>query len=321
MNFKELMQPVQEKSVFYMKEDFAWGGTMAKTADGKCHLIFSKWPREKGFSAWVTDSELGYAIADNPLGPYEYKGVALSGNGGTNWDADVIHNPTMLEYEGKYYLYYMGNKGNGEFWDNRNNQRIGVAVADHPGGPWTTFKEPVMNVTEGSWDHLMVSNPTVAISPAGKIVMVYKGVGEGTLPVGGPVVCGVAEADHPLGPFTKVAGPIMSNPENNWAVEDPFIWCQDNKFYALVKDFQGYFTKAGKDTVALFESEDGREWKASENPCAFTREIQWKSGEVSTVDNLERPQIWSENGVPTVLLCAMKVKEDTYNVQISLKKE
>ena len=48
----------------------------------------------------------------------------------------ITHNPTVIRARGKYYLYYMGNTGDGSFWSHRNNQRIGVAVADKPEGPW-----------------------------------------------------------------------------------------------------------------------------------------------------------------------------------------
>lgn len=319
MDFNALMEPVSKNSVLKVEGYYTWGGSMARTEDGKCHLIFSMWPKETGFNGWVTHSVLGYAVADDPLGPYVYKGLALSGSGNDNWDADVIHNPTMIEYEGKYYLYYMGNKGNGQFWNNRNNQRIGVAVANHPSGPWVRNEEPVIDVSVGEWDHLMTSNPTVTLGPDGKVVMVYKGVGEGTMPVGGPVVCGVAMADHPLGPFEKVAGPIMTNPHNNWSVEDPFMWYQDDRYYALVKDFQGHFTKQGKNTVALFESNDAINWNPSIYPYAFSTEIRWSDGTYTDVGKLERPQLWLEDGVPKVLFCAVLHNGETYNVHIPLR--
>jgi len=207
------------------------------------------------------------------------------------------------------------------WWEYRNNQRVGVAVAEHPSGPWKRFEKPVVDVTRGSFDHLMTSNPTAAKGPDGRIYMVYKAVGDGVMPKGGAVICGIAIAEDPLGPFVKQPEPIMVNPEEGWSVEDPYIWYQEFRFYALVKDFQGYFTKRGKSTVALFESPEGIHWEPAENPFAFDRSIQWEDGEVQKFVCLERPQLWLKDGIPAVLFCAAAVDESktiSFNVHIPL---
>lgn len=321
INFNKLILPAPKSAAFKMDDYIVWCGTMVQHDDGLYYLLFSRWPKASGFHSWVICSEVGYAVSKSPLGPFEFKGIALKGSGGDNWDADCIHNPTVIRYKDKYYMYYMGNKGNGEGWNHRNNQRIGVAVADHPAGPWKHSEKPVIDVTIGSYDHLMTSNPTATITSEGEILMIYKAVGEGPLPVGGRVICGVAKAKHPLGPFIKHSKPIMVNPENNWSVEDPYIWYQEDRYYCLVKDFQGYFTGRGKNTVALFESFDGFEWLPSEYPYAFGLQIKWDDGVVESVLRLERPQILLENGKPIVLMCATTKQDDgldAFNVQIPL---
>lgn len=324
LNFSELMLPVKRHSVFAMEDWCVWCGALARTADGVCHLIFSRWPKHTGHNGWVTHSEFGYATADNPLGPYVFQGVALQGAGGDAWDRDVVHNATLLEAEGKYYLYYMGNYGNGEYWDHRNHQRVGVAVADHPAGPWQRFDTPCIDVTPGSHDALMTSNPSVTRRPDGRFLMVHKAVGlEAELPRGGPVVCGVAIAEHPLGPWVKHPEPIMVNPEAVWSVEDPFLWHhEDGWYYALLKDFQGYFSGAGKGSNALFASRDGLAWQPARHPAAYPNQIVWEDGEVQPLARLERQQLWFENGRPRVLLCAAMIEgrpEDSFNVQIPLR--
>ena len=35
-----------------------------------------------------------------------------------------------------------------DWWIYRTNQRIGVAVADNPAGPWQRFEKPVLDVSE-----------------------------------------------------------------------------------------------------------------------------------------------------------------------------
>ena len=92
----------------------------------------------------------------------------------------------------------MGNRGNGEWWNHRNNQRIGCAVTSDPEGEWRRKEEPVIDVSSRGFDSLMTSNPTVTQMPDGRVLAVYKGVSkEGELPKGGPVICGVAIAEHP----------------------------------------------------------------------------------------------------------------------------
>lgn len=195
-------------------------------------------------------------MSDSPYGGFKYCGIALEGRSG--WDRDSIHNPAVIKHNGKYYMYYMGNCGNGEFWDHRNHQRIGVAVANDP-----------------------------------------------------------------LGSFEKSGKPIMVNPEHEWAVEDAFIWYENGKFYSLAKDFQGYFTKAGKKQVALFCSDDGFDWRLDEMPLAFTRELVFKDGRKVPLCNMERPQLYIEDGRSRALLCACmldEISEQTFNVSIPIVK-
>ncbi|MEK4235532.1 hypothetical protein [Paenibacillus sp. FSL H7-0714] len=134
INFQTTLLPVPRHAVFRMEEYQVWCSTVVKISDGEYLMLYSRWPQELGYDAWVTHSEVCYATASDPLGPFTFQSVALQGSGGVCWDTDVIHNPTLLEVDGKYYLYYTGNRGNGEYWTHRNNQRIGVAVADHPCG-------------------------------------------------------------------------------------------------------------------------------------------------------------------------------------------
>jgi hypothetical protein len=320
MDFNKMIMPIPHDSVFELNDKSVWCGTILKK--DKYYLLFSMWPKEKGHHAWVTDSEIGCAVSSSPFGPFEYQGTILSGSGEENWDADCIHNPCAIEYGGLYYLYYMANKGNGEFWNHRNNQRIGIAWAEHPSGPWHRSKTPAIDVTAGSFDSLLVSNPAVTVTPNGKILMLYKAVGDGEMPAGGRVICGVATAENPLGPFIKHNKPIFVNPLNNWSVEDPFLWFQNDRYYALVKDFQGYFTKKDKASVALFESFNGFEWNISENSFAFDLNIKWADGRKENLIKLERPQIYFENNKPVVLLCAGARDVElinSFNIQIPLR--
>lgn len=337
MNFNEMILNVKPYSVFRQEGYHVWCGTAVKGDDGQYYLFYSRWPKELGHYAWVTHSEVGYAVSKSPLGPYIPQGLVLTGRGGDNWDANSIHNPTVIKVNNKYYMYYMGNKGKSSFegkplmsnvnwWEYRNNQRVGVAVAEHPKGPWKRFDKPVIDVTEDSFDSLLTSNPTVTQGYDGRFYMIYKAVGKTDHYKGGGVICGVAISENPEGPFVKQPNPIMVNPEEGWSVEDPYIWCQSGKFYALVKDFQGYFTKRGNNTVALFESMNGIDWNPSEHPFAFDLEFTWEDGTTEKLIALERPQLLIENGKPIMLFCAAALendhdRENSFNVHIPLRTE
>jgi hypothetical protein len=81
------------------------------------------------------------------------------------------------------------NKVSGLNWSHRNNQRIGVAVADSPAGPWKRFDKPLIDTTPGFHDAQCLANPTVTERPDGGYLMVYKAVAEKKpQPFGGPVV-------------------------------------------------------------------------------------------------------------------------------------
>jgi len=72
--------------------------------------------------------------------------------------------------------------------------------------------------------------------------------------------------------------------------------------------------------MALFRSGDGIGWAPASSPLALPREIRWEDGEVQKVDNLERPQLWLDDGKPAVLFCACRPQRDgdTFNVHIPL---
>jgi len=325
------LQPVPASSVFSEPGYYVWCGTMVRAGDGRYHLYYSRWPQALGFSAWVTHSEIAHAVGDTPFGPFHFAGVALGARGKQFWDGLCTHNPTILRAGGKYYLYYMGNTGDGKVvaslnWTHRNNQRIGVAVAASPNGPWQRMDRPLLDVSSdaSAADSLVVTNPAVFRRADGRYQMIYKAVGrERPLPFGGPVVHLTATSDSPIGPFTKQMRPIFLAPGVDFPAEDPFAWYDRarKRYYAVVKDNQGDFTHAGR-SLALWESSDGFEWKLAAHALVSTTDITWADGRKQHFFALERPQLlFDGSGEPVVLLCAADPSSDhaeTFNVRIPL---
>ncbi len=327
MNLHRMLEPIQTRSVLKSPDWHHWGGNMVKTADGTYHLVFARWPRERGFNAWVTHSEVAYATSNDPLGPFEVQGTLLGRRAGS-WDADNIHNPMMLEFDGQYYLYYTGNYGNGEWWDHRNHQRVGVATAPHPSGPWQRFDRPIVDVTPGSWDHLIANCPVVTRNDAGKYFMIYKGVADGPAPFGGKVRMGIATANNPLGPWIKQAVNPFDHPGSQFPTDDNVLWFQNGTFWAIVKDYRGLFSGNGKTALVLFQSPDGLHWELAPHQLVTPYELFWQDGRITrNIHRVDQPQLYFEQGRPRVLCLAIKEKDDSddtdlsYNIQVGLKPE
>ncbi len=324
-----LVQPAPSSAMFADPDYNIWCGSAVKGDDGRYHLYYSRWPRGLGHKAWVTHSEVAHASSDSPLGPWRHCDVALPARGGSFWDGSCTHNPTVLRIDGKFYIYYMGNHGDGVVrqplnWEHRNNQRIGVAMAESPDGPWLRFDKPVLDVTPdaNAPDALMTTNPSVVQRPNGGVLMVYKAVGlKQALPFGGPVVHLTATADSPLGPFNKHPGEVFGVKDVAFAAEDPFIWYAAERFWAVVKDNSGHFTHRGY-SLALWQSDDGFAWRLAAQPfVASPSTIRWAHGRKSQLTALERPQLILEDGKPIAMLCAAadtKERDGSFNIQLPL---
>lgn len=180
------LQPLPETNRFSEDGYFVWCGAPVKGQDGKYHLFYSRWPVKFGFApGWAIHSEIAYAVSEKPGGPYQPVNVALPPRGinpATKkkfWDADVTHNPNAFFHDGKFYLYYMGNHGDGKSYPmHRNNQRIGLAIAENPAGPWKRLDAPIINIASDrkAFDSLCVTNPAACIRPDGGVLLVYKAV-------------------------------------------------------------------------------------------------------------------------------------------------
>jgi beta-xylosidase len=336
LNFNALLQPIPLTAKLESDSMYIWCASCVKGNDGLYHVYYSRWNRKYGFHAWVTHSEVAHATSLSPYGPFRFRDVALPARGAQFWDGLCTHNPTIHRFNGKYYLYYMGNTGDGKVtmgklnFVHRNNQRIGVAVADKPEGPWKRSDKPLIDISEDvdASDALMTSNPSVTRTINGNYLMVYKAVGKkDPMPFGGPVVHLTATADKPEGPFKKQLTPIFTAKnkigKTNFPAEDPYVWLQDGCYYAIVKDMHGAFTNAGQSLV-LFCSKNGFDWILAKHPLVTTLNIKWENGKSQKVRNLERPQLYFENGKPIALFVAIDTlsqisKINTFNVQIPLK--
>ncbi len=114
----------------------AWGGKYYLYYQG-----FNEIPGLEGDRAAAT-----VAAADLPNGPWKPLGrVVVDFGSDGDWDSNAIHDPYPLVYRGKIYLYYKGSPGKSGR-DGTLVRAQGVAIADHPLGPFTKSPlNPVLN--------------------------------------------------------------------------------------------------------------------------------------------------------------------------------
>ena len=160
---------------------YLWDCSVIKSG-GKYHMFSSRWEEKRGYGwNWVFNSEIIHAVADKPEGPYEFKNVVLPRRGREFFDGMNTHNTCIKEYNGKFYLYYMGTTYHVdpperdidipeylaiETW---NRKRIGLAVADDINGEFVRRDTPLLEPRDCRyWDCTITTNPSVAIMPDGK---------------------------------------------------------------------------------------------------------------------------------------------------------
>lgn len=343
----EMVQPIPLENVQIDRAWNIWCGSMIEGYDGKFHLFYSRWPRSVGHEAWISHSQIAYAVAEQPEGPYKHVNVPLPQLTEDAWDGTMTHNPYILKHNNKYYLYYIGVRGTIlndttkcepygiDWWNRRNTQRIGVAVADKPEGPWQRMNDPVLSVSDDStaFDALCVTNPAVCIGRNDEVVMLYKAVCKTDKIQGGKVRFSVAFADSPVGPFTKTNELIFqpADSEAGMVAEDPYIWFdqKNDLYYAIVRDVVGQFTGEDSGGLALLQSVDAIEWITVQNSKVLPACLTWADGTIydAKANHVERPFLYFDNdGVPALLFGSFSIhknnihREHSFNGRIPLKK-
>lgn len=90
-------------NVVRLNEDMISFNDSAMIVQGTDHFFEAVWVHKKDGKYYISYSGLGkilYGMADNPLGPYTYKGEILDTvNSGTN-------HHSIVEYKGEWYLFY-----------------------------------------------------------------------------------------------------------------------------------------------------------------------------------------------------------------------
>ncbi len=152
-------------------------------------------------------AEIWYATSKDGF-TWKEQGVAISRPPKPNVGWRSVTTTDILEWKGKYYLYYQGFM---EVSGKRGDDcPVAVSYANSPDGPWTPYNKIVIpNGGEGEWDQFSIHDPYPLVYK-GKIYLYYKSDFNGQ-----PNLIrmqGLAIADNPLGPFKKhPLNPIMNS--------------------------------------------------------------------------------------------------------------
>lgn len=298
--FEKRLQPIGR--ALELEEYYVWCNSPILGPDKKVHVFFSRWEAKKKMGGWINGSEIAHAVANTPESAFEVLDTVLAPRPGF-WDATTCHNPFITSFNGKYYLYYMGNS-NGK----TNTKRIGLAIAGSLHGTWIRQEQPLLLPGhEGAWDDHCTTNPVV-IYHKKKYWLYYKSWNTkeyeaATGSIRGNRKYGVAFADHPEGPFTKYDGnPVIdfSNRGNNAQIEDAFVWHEKNRFNMIARDMGYYDHQSG----LLLHSRNGIHWGIPQIAYEKTdKYIQQPPAPayLSKYGRFERPQLLLKNGKPTYL--------------------
>lgn len=336
--------PTTAVKAMELEDSYVWDCSVIQSG-GLYHMFSSRWDKSLGFGwNWCFNSEIIHCVSEQPEGPYRFQNVVLPRRGRKYFDGMNTHNTCIKEYKGTFYLYYMGTTYGGdipgagdvlpepvcvETW---NRKRIGLATANDINGEFTRRDDPLLLPRDCShWDCTITTNPSVAILPDGKTYMIYKSRSG----YGKPLKLGIAVADRPDGPFTRLREePILQFEDENIHIEDPFLWYDKarRKFCLIAKDDSknGVFGITGEWGSGFYaESDDCVDFTIAKCPKVYSRTLQWADGHTSVQGNLERPALlFDENGTPTHLFCASGqsdvpyyFKDNSYIVCMKLEKD
>jgi len=146
------------------------------------------------------------------------EGLAVARGDAGSYDERSIFTPEVLAHGGKYYLVYQVVE---DPYTRRVKEKVSIAVAASPFGPWTKLPGPIISPSEdgewlgeednrflvkakGSFDSHKTHDPCLMLY-RDKFYLYYKGepMGEEMFFGGRETKWGVAIADKPEGPYVK----------------------------------------------------------------------------------------------------------------------
>ena len=247
----------------------------------------------------------------------------------SKWDCYGLHNPHIKKFNGRYYLYHIGNTRvpDKHYWYQLNGgQRIGLShadsIKDFITGDFTRSQKPII-VPDGKKTYHRAVNPSVTLGPDGKYYMMWKASSRKT--GRGRMVHWMSVADKPEGPW-RLQGSALHSAAMH--AEDPYLWYDFKRkcFYAIVKNYKNNSALGEQfGSLALITSQKGfGDWKPANHKLVSLRQYL-RDGKIVNLHNLERPQlIFDTEGDPICLYTATSIENPSpksipFNTQTLLK--
>jgi hypothetical protein len=280
-----------------------WGASPVRDG-GKTHLYAARWPEPNVDPAWRKSSEIAHYVADKPEGPFRFSDLVLTGTGRDTWDKYAPHNPEVHKVGDTYVLLYIGNDDYHQP-PHPLNQRIGMATASSPYGPWKRVGKDGLTLESSNdpahWSFgSHVVNPTL-LDMDGQFYLYFKARCQGYK----GMVYGVAVADRVEGPYTIADEPLTTR---GVMIEDGCVFRWGGKICLLTTDNHGSVTGIRGGGV-LWVSDDGLRFDPNHIqvgydriPAYYPRYHPLKVTKIYGRDpKFERPKILLINGEPRYL--------------------
>ncbi len=284
---------------------FVWGGSLIQV-DGTYHLFASRWPTweslGKAFptknhvsllSNYRNHSEIVRAVSENPLGPYRFEQVVLSGRGGNYWDGQMCHNPKIVKIGDTFVLYYIGRSPQAP------ERKIGFAWSADIRGPWQRLPHNI-SLTEDA------NNPAPYIHPDGRVLLAFRDQN---------LTMFIAEADSFSGRYRITSADLVPGIR----LEDPGLYREQDTYHMVIEDNVGGLTGDVRHGAHLF-SKNGREWQRYSPIKVYTHTVQWTDSTSTTFDRRERPEVLNLDqpaerkfdGSPTHLITGVQLGQKSW---------
>ena len=281
------MSEVRRDSGFRMAGFFVWGGSVIRVGD-TYHMFASRWPEETQFpQGYMAHSEIVRAESKTPEGPYEFCDVAVHGRGGSVWDGQMAHNPTIHKMGEEYVLFYIGRP------EDSRNRKVGYATAEAIEGPWERVEEPLQLGDDAN-------NPAPCLGPDGVLRLAFRDR---------ELRMGIATAPHYRGPYEIREREIPTGIR----LEDAYLYCGDGRYHIVCEDNRSHVSGHDRWGVHLV-SEDGiGGWRPADPAVAYTHTIRWEDGTTSVMERRERPQlVFGHDGTPSHLCTGVLFEGKTW---------
>jgi hypothetical protein len=279
VSIKSSLLPAKKSGGLIIDSLFVWCSSVIKV-DATYHMFASAWPAQYGIDGWLNHSRVIRATSTNLLGPYTLAETVLSKRPG-QWDSERIHNPKIVKVGDKYVLYYISTAN-----------ETGYAVATSITGPWN----------RNSQKSMPFSNPAPLVR-ADNSIYVF-----GRLNVDGRTRGQAYTASTYNGTYNIVRGGANLLP-NDYTLEDPTIWWANNQYNVICTDFNAEATGVGKAGVQYY-SKDGLYYQLVSSEPVNTKTIRFDDGSSTTFARVERPFVYTENGVAKAYFLGCKTMDN-----------